>query len=105
MSKTPISSVSTVLGEFWLYGRKNLEDREWQEFVEDNESSLALAYLLSTNAITISDNASGELAVSDLYDAWNLFCAYLNIPNDLTYRDLQDAYDSIVWVDGVVEDE
>lgn len=100
MSKTHFSNMVKILSEFWVYVRGNVEDRVWIEFIEDNTDSLVLAYLLSNNAVSISDNASGNIVMDELTQTWNTFCEYVNIPNDIEYRDLEEAFASRIWRDG-----
>lgn len=100
MSKTHFSSMVNILSEFWVYVRGNVEDKLWIDFIEDNTDSLVLAYLLSNNAVSISDNASGNIVADELTETWNTFCAMIPIPNDIEYRDLEEAFDSKIWRDG-----
>ena len=99
MSKTPFSSLCKVLGELWLYGRNSLDGQEWEEFFEDNAESLVLAYLIDLGAVSINGNTSGNLAKAELEGAWEDFCFLINIPNGLTYRNLEEAFLSRVFSD------
>ena len=86
------STKCDILGDLWAYYREDIQDSEaWLEFFKYNDVALPLAYMISNDYAMVNEDSE---APSFINETWEMFCEYINIPEDGEYADLAAAFEA-----------
>ena len=86
------STKCSVLGDLWAFYREDIQSSEaWLDFFKYNDVALPLAYCIDRDyAVMVEDSE----AVSFIDETWEMFCEYINIPEDGEYADISAAFEA-----------
>lgn len=86
------STKCDVLGDLWAYYREDIQSSEaWLDFFKYNDVALPLAYAIDNGYATINEASE---APSFIDETWEMFCEYINIPEDGEYANLTAAFEA-----------
>ena len=84
------STKCSVLGDLWAYYREDIQSSEaWMDFFKYNDVALPLSYMIDREYVTVNENSE---ATSFVDETWDMFCEYINIPEDGEYANLTAAF-------------
>lgn len=82
---TPFSSKCEILADLWMNYR---DDDEFVDFVEYNDLGLPLAYAVTNNIATVTDNGTALIS-----ETWDLFLSAQSL-EDTGFESLDDIFDT-----------
>jgi hypothetical protein len=90
MYKMDFSTKCDVLGDLWAYYREDIQSSEaWLDFFKYNDVALPLAYCVDRGYVVMTEDSE---AYSFVDETWEMFCEYINIPEDGEYANLTEAF-------------
>jgi len=87
--KTAFSKKCEILGSFWILYRDNMEDSGWDDFFEQSDVGLPLAYMVWQDVARPS--VSGKKFV---LETWESYCGLLGIDMDGSYDSMIQTFES-----------
>jgi hypothetical protein len=84
------STKCSVLGDLWAYYREDIQSSEaWMDFFKYNDVALPLSYMIDREYVTVNEDSE---ATSFVDETWDMFCEYIDIPEDGEYANLTAAF-------------